>query len=564
MHASALFSTPADPATIPPQWLVKRREPLRAPPHPSMTGARGTGTRIGRTRSRSLESATAAKPVVLPRRVAGTSGTAPTTTPPTAPVRLAGSTQAGVKATGVLPVVPSAFCVPNARLAVEIDGTYRVDGDKATILLGKKLDLKAVWYAGLNNPVSPVDVHWTLQDTSTSWQKEHQNAANGGLVESVAASEKGVLFPDDVLLLFDEVDPDQTAPAAPDRKVWPIHTGTVVLKLHADATPGGGPADLSVTLTVSYAQSQLGTAHNDLDAFINPWANAFGFPPQYIKGLIQQESNFNQYQYRYEPLAWDFGSTLGSGVLFDVRSEPYDTDYRFAEPAGIPLLTSPPAPQGPTLTQTDIDGRLHASHSYWITSGKYAPCQQVVTGMGGISTWQLLLGSNGPTPCYEAFWNWEPSQDMYKWDQNRTDNQQGTAQYSTFWFFEHPTAVAQMFLAASYGLTQVGYAAALHDMGWWSAQPDRRHWANVVDPNTNIYLGARWLAWPAGGPAAGSVAKASRIASHHETSFTELLKQLLCTYNAGGGALGLKPAGCNEYDSNISTFATSFVPTRGE
>ena len=541
MHASALFSTPADPATIPPQWLVKRRKPLRVKPLPS--------------------------PQLQPSPAApGTSGTAPTTTPPTAPVQLAGSTQAGVKATGVLPVLPSAFCVPNARLAVEIDGTYRVDGDKATILLGKELDLKAVWYAGLN-PVSPVDVHWTLQDTSTSWQQEHENAANGGLVESVAASEKGVLFPDDVLLLFDEVDPGQTAPAAPDRKIWPIHTGTVVLKLHADATPGGGPADLSVTITVSYAQSQLGTAHNDLDAFINPWANAFGVPPQYIKGLVEQESTrtFNAEAFRYEPAKWDFGNNHGGGIK-DHLTDAYFAPFRFEEPGGIKETGNQPLGRGPSLLQGDIDGRTKGQQLYTLM-GVPGACQAVVPGQSTVSTWQLYLGSNGyfddtsypPAPCGQRM-NWEPIANIYTWDSDRRTQTPVGAADATWWFYQHQDYAAQTFLAASYGLTQVGYRTALKGMSWLSSQPDRRHWANVVNPNTNIYLGARWLAWPAW-LRISSVAKLSKSASHHETAFTSLVKRFLCTYNEGvpKPTVVLQSAKC-DYAGSIAGYAQTFTP----
>ncbi len=232
-HVSALFEAPADPATIPPEWLVKRRE------RPNAALMRTLGERSARP-------------------VPGVAGTVPNQ-PVTAAVAAADiAIRARTVAVSQLDVPPGMFCMRGGQLQVEIDGKPYGDGANVTIPLGKELDLTAWWYQGQDpsDKVS-VNVQWKLDGAKPEWDEEHAAAAAAGLVESQAASETAVLFPDDVLLLFDEGSPDA---AIRDRRVWPIHTGTVNLKLHADQTPEGQPADIQVQVEVTYQQQHLGQA----------------------------------------------------------------------------------------------------------------------------------------------------------------------------------------------------------------------------------------------------------------------------------------------------------------
>jgi hypothetical protein len=387
--------------------------------------------------------------------------------------------------------------------------------------LGRRLVLRSYWVDGSGNE-TPIDVMWELTDAQPSWLDPHEAGVSAGIEPSVPVSMGSALFGDDVLLLFDEGHPEALVR---ERVVRPVHSGSERLLIRARITPEGRPAELSVPVVVTYGDGRLGATNNQFDPFINSWADGYGFPPQHLKALIAQESpGFNLRQYRFEPVLWDYGA-----ARLLIGSDAYLAPYRFAVP---PNAGAGPFARGATLNEEDKDGRLHGP-LLWLSDGTQSSCQPVDAGMWELPIWRVFLGSNGDPsdpialPCPQRM-NWEPIANIYTWDATPPASKPFGARESTWWFFHHQDYTAQTFVAASYGLTQVGYVTALRQMRWNRDDPDRRHWQNVVDSQTNIHLGARWLVF--------RVRESSReveAARHRESQFDRLLSLMLCRYNTG-------------------------------
>ncbi len=544
--APAFLAPPSDPPPIPKEWLVRRRPestPLQQRTEPD-TARHDTSSPAAKAEIAAATMATSS-PHIREFHAAATAAVAPV-------------------------VSPAELCDDGGRLVVQIDEKPYPDGTKATIPLGKELELAALWQKGKDS-FTPVEAQWRLLlDAKPDWEQEHAAAAAAGLVEDQAGSESAVLFPDKVLLLFDE---GSQAASVPVRTIWPIHNGSVTLKVHADQTPGGGPADVQVQITVTYDNVRLGQAPNAYDPMILQWANAFGFPPQYIEGLIKRESRFNRVDYRYEPRAWDFGEegrTQKEGVQ-GMLTDDYFAPVRFEEPGGIAATGGTPLSRGTYLSQIDIDGRTGGPTLYTLPGGggwRLAECQMVSAGAGALSAWSLYLGSNGYSgdppdnlaPCGQRM-NWEPRADIYRWDQERPMSKQDARYEATFWFYQNQNYIAQTLAAASYGLMQVSYSANLKSMNWFVRQPQKRGYQPIVAPNTNIYLGTRWLVWPAGQLSRKLLDTLFESSSHSEGGFQSLVGEFLCGYN-GGASIQLPAPSC-EYARAIGANARDFGPDWG-
>jgi hypothetical protein len=439
------------------------------------------------------------------------------------------------------------FCPETARLALHVEGLDAIvdeDGQRVTVALGQRRELKAYWVDDQGGK-ELVPVTWELRDPEPHWQEEHPDAE----------SMHRVLFPDDVLLLFDEGHPEV---AIDNRIIWPVHKGRVTVKLHlaAEDSPDNQPHERTVTMNVTYDAVPLGAGPSQFDPSINTWANAFGVPPQYMKALIDKESGFDAVAYRYEPKKWDYGQGELTRVMKLVeRGDAYIQPFQFGEPADSGIG---PRTQGPSLTQSDMDGRARGTNTLYTLEGDPPVCAEVGLGRGDVRAWALYLGSNGVrfaaddprnrrSDCGQRM-NWDVGIDIYTFDQLKAAPADHEA---AWWFFKHPSYVGQMFAAASYGLTQVGYHMAIRSMQWRSAAPGTRNWPNVTDEtnlasNNNIYLGARWLVTQYFDKYRGLRERARR----RKDDFELLLASLLKEYNASWA-----------YSEAVRAGATAYTPT---
>jgi hypothetical protein len=436
-----------------------------------------------------------------------------------------------------------------------IDGHEAGDGETKTIALGRKVPVEALWVVPGTLP-EPVGARWALGEAHPDWEREHASVVAEELEESPTASQRGVFFGDKVVLLFDNGNPDEETPS---RVVWPIHCGDIVLRAATETSPTGDPASVEVRLEVTYDHVDLGQTWNGFDGLILRWANAFGYPPQYIKSLILQETgNFDPRQYRYEPLQWDWGRGLRDGGVKDRLRDPYFAPFRYPEPStsGVGAW-----PHGIALSQTDKDGRSFSTFGQQLFSYDTVTrqCTGMTAGLGDLTVWSLFLGSNGlepqrgpRNPCGQRV-HWDDGADIYAWD-SLLPRQWPSGHYPTWWFAAHKDYVAQMFVSASYGLMQVGYPTDLFDMDWFLWDRDRRHWADITHPNKNIYLGTRWLAWPAA-TSRGFEQRAGSEA-HSLGTFESLLMELACRHNVGH--LGAQT--CGDYSTGIVSFLPLFTP----
>ncbi len=536
--SGALLTPVPDRSTIPPEWLRKRRSGTVSRPAP-------TG----------LEASIVGRP---------DPGGAPEHTDSAAGEGLVSSGTRRSVGSLTLPVVPpDQMCQGNGRLLVNIGGTDYSDGDTAYVLLGDEADMTAWWARDRWGLRQKIDVWWEVCDEGSAdgiptAAGEHIDAASMGIATDAGQSAAFMLFREKVLLLFDKGDP---AARIHQRFMWPIHTGRGTLKLHADTTPEGGRADTAVRIKVAYDGSKLGADSNAWDVWINKWGNAFGLPPEFLKGLVAQESTFNPVEYRYEPRKWDYGYGERTKVK-DQLNDSYFAPYRFAEPAtsGVGAFN-----EGNNLTQTDKDSRAFGRFPLFTYDCGTRTCTRVGTGMGDLTAWSLYLGSNGCwlgkddpgnclSPCGQRM-RWETGIDIYAWDDIGLDTPP-EGHEAAWWFFNHQDYVAQMFNAASYGLTQVGYPMDLLEMGWKRDLASERGWLQVAnDTTTNLYLGGAWLASAAGDPRLRAL---EVDAYHSEDSLLKLVSTVLCRYNKGHLV-----SSCDYADAVMSS-AIFFLPEKGQ
>lgn len=144
---------------------------------------------------------------------------------------------------------------------------------------------------------SPINAHFplgaqftlSLQDTQGNPIPASYSLGTASLASGV---DQDALFPGLATLQY------TTQPDPSSGQFQAVHLGTVPLTI----VPNDG-ATPAVNLTISIEKpAALGSDHNDFDPGLTALAHSTGVPPQFIKGQIAQEGEFNPYSFRYEPL----------------------------------------------------------------------------------------------------------------------------------------------------------------------------------------------------------------------------------------------------------------------
>jgi hypothetical protein len=142
------------------------------------------------------------------------------------------------------------------------------------------------------------------------------------------------------------------------------HLGTQQITITAKDTQ---IPPVNITLSVEEPQS-LGASHTDLDASLYPLSDETGVPAQMIKGQIGNESGFNRYAWRYEPLNGTVGDFAYSTKAKNLRTVPRygsslilptigDSVYpgncgTYATPSDVSVLVNGTYPSGWSLNPT--------------------------------------------------------------------------------------------------------------------------------------------------------------------------------------------------------------------
>ncbi len=461
----------------------------------------------------------------------------------------------------ICPVVEAGTLVLDVR---RHDGTVMRVEEPAGVIglsLGEPVALEAKWKRG-DGAEQDAQVVWTLRDAAPTWAGAHP--AEPGSTDEV-------LFENDVLLLFDEGNPIAAVAA---REAQVVHTGSVELELRlaSDQSPDGQEHRLTVSVSSGYA-AQLGSTHNEYDGFINRFADAYGILPQVLKGLIDHESgNWNPQQYRYEPAGWDYGSGLGGRGVKDRLGESFLASFRTEEG---PLSGVGSYSRGSNTTADEMDAWMRSTpDKYKMMAAVYDPASRTwecidPLVISGTPVWAMAFywGSNGAwfgktdprthmSPCNKRL-NWDVRVDVEEWVRSHPTSKPTGAAHATWWFYNHYYN-AQTFLAASYGLTQIGYVTVVQGLGWHASQPADRAWAEITDPENNIYLGARWLV-QRGWPSFRREKRQAERRSHHQSdAIEELSKLLACTYN-GQRDHGKPTSNCG-YGDDVWLRSRGFLP----
>jgi len=250
----------------------------------------------------------------------------------------------------------------------------------------------------------------------------------------------------------------------------------------------------------------------------------------------------------------------------------YLAPYRFEENA-IPDVGT--WSRGANLRRPDIDGRSYPTPprsemfaAEWDPQKQRWVCRSMAQLSGQpVNAWALYLGSNGVwrrnkpgnrlSPCGKRL-RWDVRDDIYDWVRNPPAQRPPGVDRAAWWFFQNPRYNAQTFLAASYGLAQIGYATTARNLRWREGNPGARGWAEIVEPENNIYLAARWLAtrrfrskdyfqW---------VRDWEEFARWNEVLFADLIRLTLCGYNGGAEWT------C-DYAADVMARSTRFMPSGG-
>ncbi len=432
--------------------------------------------------------------------------------------------------------------------------------DGATVVLGEQLFLQAKWKDSTGETRIPV--LWSLRDADPTWASAHPPEPG---------SKARVLFEDDVLLLFDEGHPD--IPSS-ENLGQVVHSGTVILSasLSSDSAPDHLPHTLDVVISSQYApRLGLSLDHHEYDDLINRFADAYGILPQVLKGLIDHESaDWNSMQYRYEPAGWDYGTGLGGNGVKDQLGDNYLSPFRTEEgnQSGVGQYS-----RGSFTTTGEMDAwmastpdRNHMMVAVYHPGTNSWECVDPLL-ISGTPVWTMAFywGSNGVwikpgdsrnrlSPCHRRL-KWLKGVDIYDWVTSNPTSPPNTqkATEAAWWFYTHYYH-AQTFLAASFGLTQIGYVTVAKGLSWRAGQPTRRDWQSITDPENNIYLGARWLVQNHVTGLPGKEKRLQAAAVHESARLDELMRTVLCAYNGRGARVAC------EYDDDVMLRSQGFVP----
>jgi hypothetical protein len=144
------------------------------------------------------------------------------------------------------------------------------------------------------------------------------------------------LFPDNVVIEYHQSTSENT------KLFTATHLGTVTVTITPDDT-SISPVTVNITVV---NPSSLGSVQNDIDTALFSLGHRRGVLPQFLKGQIQRESNFNPQSWRYEVLSVDMASVSGGQ---DLRTQNPYSQFRLATSDGLA--------QGTGIIHEDISPR---------------------------------------------------------------------------------------------------------------------------------------------------------------------------------------------------------------
>lgn len=507
-RASALFDAPADPATIPPEWLVKRRQPPNVPQFRLKPGEPGPKAANNPEIARAHGTAAALQPVALPRHAAATSLTLPAVPPDTF---CASSVERLLKVKIVFdPDQPESGA--NFQW-LESDGTGNA---VVPILFGQAPTLTAYLVAkdDVNN-ANPVDTQPTWEIVAGS--------------ESVNGVQPGSLYPTKPEILFN----DAPQLARQQVRLQTVHIGAFKIKVGPPPGQTYDPLTIEVDEVWPFGLGQNPVTkvpiHPEYDSQILDAANSFGIPPQYIKGQVQREAKvkpdgtWDAQSYRYEMRKWDefdayaWDDTTWANPAFEYYR------YRFPQSlSGTSISGSDIAPRDRFQVISHFDTTLIPPAWPYLT-------RFLTTSEDPVLAWSLYEANDG-WPCRTYSWSvynaptacGTPSERFgptaYTHPQRRErwfargevewlnfyrasgrfycglTNEPVECLPSEAWWLVNAGMTgyaAQTAIAASYGLLQVHYTLAVDDMAWNAGQSgDTRHPSSLFDPAVSLNLGA--------------------------------------------------------------------------
>lgn len=255
-----------------------------------------------------------------------------------------------------------------------------------------------------------------------------------------------VLFRDQVLIAYSGEPTHRAAYQA-------VHKGLVTITITPQdgSTPG---KDLTVMVEDPL---RLGSAHNDVDNEINKTAHATGVLPQFIKAHIDQESRFNRRAYRYEPLSPWVGDLGAISRGRNLRTDTPFRDYRLATAADT---LNQALSEGANLLADDRDAR----------GGLYIACTDDGTGGRTVQPTDTEISAAELVRCNDS------TNTRMNWIANAGVNGPARAER-----LRTDPFTAQTPLAASFGLLQVTYAAAILDVLWSGNASGRKNPSFMFD-----------------------------------------------------------------------------------
>ena len=326
---------------------------------------------------------------------------------------------------------------------------------------------------------SPINAHFPLGAQFTlSLQDTQGNPIPANYSLGAASLADGVddvaLFPGLAALQY-IVQPDPSS-----GQFQAVHLGTVPLTI----VPNDG-ATPPVNLTISVEKpAALGSDHNDFDPGLIALAHSTGVLPQFIKGQIAQEGQFNPLSFRYEPLNLSTGD-LNVSRGKNLRAAPPYSNFRlptigdFVNPGncksypdvnlGIPDPNCPGFALGTSFSQHEMDVITGPNQDFHLRTWTRDP-----------ATGNLVLDRNcnpiarllGPNDRYVSASDvLQASDKIFHW----TPNLLSRVPLVTF--------TGEFPLAGTYGLLQMTYVTAIGELKWSGVNPPCDGATDPLDPS---------------------------------------------------------------------------------
>lgn len=255
---------------------------------------------------------------------------------------------------------------------------------------------------------------------------------------------------------------------------------------------------------------RLGTTYNNYDREIIKYADKYGIPPQYLKGHVHKEAKIENGQYvadsfRYEPIGWDYGTTLKKGVWKWTKNDytGHNVDYdRFNYPNGFSISETMRSKIGKfykitSITETDELLQYGCDTYATLNPPEYATIYNIYNANNGWAEGSYPnTAYNFSGPCESRMnWDTQSSLGIIAFHNNHyycgTENQPETgcskkAEAFIDFLQNYTTTYAQIPVASSYRLMQVMYVTAVQDLGWDNTKDP----CLLLDANNSLDMGA--------------------------------------------------------------------------